>query len=256
MRCGFLFFVLIFFVFLNVVSAGASVLLSDQGTGVKFKSTGEVVGSADIRVEIYDNLINGSLVYSETFVGGIINGQWNLMLGENPAIPLVLEYGKRYYRDYKINGIDVDFRDYLGGVVEMQAFDSPIGTVPSAGHFVGKTNSSYTADLSFGNTSGYDAANKICYSEYLGSHLCSEFELIGAIAAMDISSVSFWEGAAWVFAGGAKYSPADTPANDCNGFTHGVPGSFLGTFWIFEKPNGGKSALGHCGNNFALACCR
>jgi hypothetical protein len=305
--------IVLFVLMIGFVSAAAPVALSDQGTGVKYKSSGAVVVSADIRVEIYDAAVGGNLIYSETFVGGISNGNWNLMLGENPAIPLYLDYGKQYYRDYAIAGIDVDFRDYLNAVIERQMFFSPLGTVPGSGVFVGKTSNSYSADLGYtytgavtqqnitvevvvnqtlenqtffnatsglnetievlinvtenqtvlqnvssGNvtTSGYDAANRICFEDFKGAHLCSEFEMVGAISALNFDLLSSWDGAAWVYAGGAKYSPADTPANDCNGFTHGSAGSFLGTFWLFEKPNGGKSALGHCGNSFALACCR
>lgn len=247
-----LFFIILF---ISIVSASVPVIFSDQGTGIRMKSSGDLVSSADIMVEIYDDLNFGNLVYLEIFPNGIIDGKWNLMLGENPFNPLMLDYGKKYYRDYSINEQDVDFRDYEGNVVERQGFVSAFGGVSGSGYFLGKTNSTYSANLVFENTSGYDAGNKICSSEFLGSHMCSEFEMIGSISIGEFLNMSSWEGAAWVVAGGAKFSPADTPANDCNGLTHGVAGNFLGTFWLFEKPNGGKSALGHCGNSFALACC-
>lgn len=251
----FLFFCVFLFM-ISFVLAAAPVYLADQGTGVKSKSTGQEISSASITVSIYDDEVAGSLVYTEMFATGIQNGNWNLILGEDPSNPLYLDYGKKYFRDYSIGGIDVDFRDYQGNVIERQPFFSSLGTIPGSGAFVGRTNSTYTATLSFGNTTGYDAANQICSSEFFGSHLCTEFEIIGSISLFDLSLISDWTGVGWVSAGGAKFSPADTPANDCNGFTHGVPGTFLGTFWIFEKPNGGKSALGHCGNDFSLACCR
>lgn len=251
-------FLRIFFVFMLMIPfvlASVPVTFSDQGTGVRLKSSGDLIPSADIMVQIYDDLNDGDLIYSEIFIDGIIDGKWNLMLGSNPANPLRLEYGKRYYRDYSINGVDVDFRNSEGNVVERQLFVSAFGGVSGSGYFLGKTNSTYAADFVFENTSGYNAANEICSSEYFGSHLCSQFEIIGSIAMYNFLTMDSWTGAAWVTAGGAKYSPAETPANDCNGFTHGVAGGFLGTFWLFEKPNGGKSALGHCGNTFALACC-
>lgn len=244
------------FLFLGFVSSIAPVALSDQGTGVRVKSTGSLVQSGSIRVEIYGSLNGTDLIYSESFPSGIQGGRWNLMLGGNPSNPLFLDFGKIYYKDYSINGVDVDFRDYAGNLVERQFFVSPVGTVPGAGYFVGKTNYTTTGNFEFNSTSGYDAANKLCSDRYYGSHLCSEFEIVGSIGSLNISSFDDWLGTAWVSAGGAKYSPAETPANDCDGFSHGVPGGFLGTFWIFEKPNGGKSALGHCGNDFALACCR
>lgn len=245
-----------FLFFISFSLAAAPVYLADQGTGVKSKSTGQEIASASITVSIYDDSTSGNLIYSEAFSNGVQNGNWNLILGEDPANPLYLDFGKKYFRDYSINGIDVDFRDYEGNIIERQPFFSSLGTVPGAGFFIGKTNLTYTANVVYSNSTGYDAANKICSSEYYGSHLCTEFEMIGSISSGNISSISDWNGVSWVSAGGAKFSPAETPANDCNGFTHGVPGNFLGTFWIFEKPNGGKSALGHCGNDFALACCR
>ena len=49
------------------------------------------------------------------------------MLGENTSNPLSLEFGKTYYKDYKINGQDLNFTDYQGNIVDRRFFYSPLG---------------------------------------------------------------------------------------------------------------------------------
>ncbi len=122
--------------------------------------------------------------------------------------------------------------------------------------FVGLTAGTYTGDIDNGSLSGYDAANNICNTEFEGSHMCLEGEVINTIYASNISAIGNWTGTAWINAGGAKYAPASLPVNDCNGWRHGAAGTYLGNFWIFEKPNGGSGAVVNCGSLKALACCR
>ncbi len=244
---------------LVVIGASSQVMLYDSGIGVIDKSTGAIVSSADITIDIYDSMNGGNLIYTETFPGGIVNGNWNILLGENPSNRLYLDNGKAYYRDYTINGKNLDFVSYDGSVVGRQIFYSSLGTVPGGGKFLGKTSTLYTANLNYNNNGssiyGYTAGNAICNSEYKGSHLCSQNEIIGSISYLDISNHSSWDGAAWISAGGAKYSPAQVPVNDCNGFKHGASGTFLGSFWIFNRDNGGVGGIGTCANNIPLACC-
>jgi hypothetical protein len=118
-------------ILLNNLSASLNVSLSDQGSNVKEKSTGNLV-NGNLKVYVYDNLTGGNLIYSETFTNAIINGSWNVMLGANPANLLSLEYGKKYYRDYEINGVNIDFTDYLGNTVGRQFFYSPLGDISGA----------------------------------------------------------------------------------------------------------------------------
>ncbi len=124
------------------------------------------------------------------------------------------------------------------------------------GVFVGQTTNNYTGSLSSGGDTGYKAANALCDNDFPGSRLCTQTELIHSIAQLDISAIADWTNAAWIASGGAKYSPAVVPANDCNGFTHGVPGDYLGSFWMFDQTDGGAGGLGHCGNTIPLACCQ
>ncbi len=88
------------FVLLSTVSVfGAlDVSLSDQGTEVLNKSSGELLSQGDLTVEVWDALTDGNLIYNETFADGIVNGSWNVMLGENSSNPLSLEFGKVYYK--------------------------------------------------------------------------------------------------------------------------------------------------------------
>ncbi len=115
----------------SAVFGTLNVSLSDQGTGVSDKVAGELLASGNLTVEIYDSLTDGNLVYNETFENAIVNGSWNVMLGENASNPLALEYGKVYYRDYSINGEDVSFTNLTGDAVGRQFFYSPLGDVGS-----------------------------------------------------------------------------------------------------------------------------
>ena len=120
--------------------ASMNVALSDQGSGVKTKSTGAALLTGNLTVLIYDALTSGTLVYNETYTNAIVNGSWNVMLGENGSNPLTLNFSKVYYKDYTINGEDTDFKNMTSGAtVERQFFFSALGSVGSediqAGNF-------------------------------------------------------------------------------------------------------------------------
>jgi len=129
MKKTLVFFFLMALFFMITEASSMNVSLSDQGTGVKLVSDGQLVDNGNLTVSIYDNETGGNLVYSETFVNAINRGAWNVMLGENSSNPLDIDYGRIYYKDYSINGVDVDFYDYLGNTVERQFFYSPLGTI-------------------------------------------------------------------------------------------------------------------------------
>ncbi|MEK9184850.1 MAG: hypothetical protein AAB866_01645, partial [Patescibacteria group bacterium] len=111
----------------NFTLASLNVALSDQGTEVRTKSTGALVVSGNLEVTVYDDPASGNLIYNETFTNAISNGTWNVMLGEAAVLPL--EFGKTYWRDYKIKGEDVDFTLYNGSSVERRIFYSPLGDI-------------------------------------------------------------------------------------------------------------------------------
>ena len=126
----------------------------------------------------------------------------------------------------------------------------------NASYFYNKTPVSYKGNFSSGGFVGYRAGHDICSQAFAGSHLCYESELMLTIDQGNISNITSWEGSAWIMTGGAKFSPADVPVNDCDGFTHGVADSYLGSFWIFNQTDGGSGGVGHCANEIPLACCK
>src|SRR3989339_96382 len=99
---------LIFFIFviplINFIFA-TPVLLSDQGTDLKLVSTGELLSTGNITIYIYDSVTGGSLIYSNLFINNITNGSWNVVINPN------LEYGKHYWKDYSVNGDNLNFSD-------------------------------------------------------------------------------------------------------------------------------------------------
>ncbi|MCW8965221.1 MAG: LamG domain-containing protein [Candidatus Pacearchaeota archaeon] len=114
---------------LTALISSTNVSLSDQGTQVIDKNTGDYLTLGDLQITIYDNLTAGNLIYSETFTSAIVNGSWNIIIGENTSNPLNLEYGKKYYKDYQINSLDINFTDYQGNSIPRQYFYSPLGEI-------------------------------------------------------------------------------------------------------------------------------
>ncbi len=124
----------------------------------------------------------------------------------------------------------------------------------SASVFVGKTTATYTGNL---GVNGYKSGNALCAADHTGSHLCSQAEILYTIETVaDLSTLTGWSGDVWMSTGGAKYSPADLPVNDCNGWTHGVGGTYLGSFWRTDTTTGGSGKVSNCGVSFNLACCK
>ncbi|MDK2849997.1 MAG: mucin9, partial [Candidatus Woesearchaeota archaeon] len=111
---------------LSSLSYAVKIELSDQGTSAKLN--GALI-NGDLTVYIYTTPTGGSPIWQETFTNAIKNGSWNVMLGQNPSNPLELEFGKKYYKDYSIDGTDVDFEDNSGTLQERLEFYSPLGYI-------------------------------------------------------------------------------------------------------------------------------
>ena len=175
MKRGLAFIFLI--ILIGFVSASLNVSLSDQGTNVKYKSNGSLV-EGDLGVFIYNASTGGNLIYSETFSDVISNGSWNIMLGESSSNPLMLEYGKVYYKDYSINGEDLDFTDSYGNIMERRFFYSPLGDINSE-----DINSS--ADLTVNNLYSSNNVSAITgFFSFLG-------DLTSRITSLFVQNINF-----------------------------------------------------------------
>lgn len=129
MKTNKLLFILNLVLTISFVSASLNVSLSNQGTNVTTKSTGDVLTLGDLQITVWDSLTGGNLIYNETFLNAIVGGAWNVMIGENSSNPLPLEFGKIYYYDYHIEGNDLNFTNYNGTEVGRQFFYSPLGDI-------------------------------------------------------------------------------------------------------------------------------
>lgn len=242
--------------FMTTVSAALNVSLSDQGTETRLKSTGELLELGSLTVTIWDSLTGGNLIYNETFENSIVNGSWNVMLGENTSNPLPLSFGEIYYRDYEINGDDLDFTNLTGDSVERQFFYSPLGDISDVylatnstfSPIIGYTNSTYDGNLTNGSLIGYAAGNAICGAEFSGSHFCLKSEVLKTIAN---GNYSFGD-TAW-FQNGPPGFTAN--ADDCNGWTTN-DNTYLGPFWNWDaNAQAGRAALTNCAQQKQLMCC-
>jgi len=150
---------LIFFLFaiflMNFLFA-TPVLLSDQGTDLKLVSTGELLSTGNITIYIYDSVTGGSLIYSNLFINNITNGSWNVVINPN------LEYGKNYWKDYSVNGDNLNF----SGNDRIQ-FQSPLGLINNASLFNFSLINSCVAGSSIRQV--YENGSVLCETDDTGS---------------------------------------------------------------------------------------
>lgn len=128
-----------------LVAASLPVQFTDQGSDAR--QGGTMVASADLTIEIWDNATGGNLLFNRTYANAIVNGSWNVIVNVS------LTYGEVYYKDYKIDGTDLDFDG-----AERLAWYSPLGDVPPA--MVNGTAATLTGNQTFdGGTLHIDAVN-------------------------------------------------------------------------------------------------
>lgn len=109
--------ILSLFLLVLLVSSAYAHLISDQGSNV-ITSNGTLLDFGNLTILIYTESNGGSLIFNTTVQNAIVNGSWNLMI--NPT----LEYGVSYWKDYEINGEDLDFDGN-----ERIEFQSPLGYI-------------------------------------------------------------------------------------------------------------------------------
>ena len=105
-------------------TSATAVLLSDQGTDVKEISTGNNLALGNLTILVYTASTGGAPLYNYTFANAIINGSWNVMTNSS------LEYGNSYWKDYEINGENLNF----SGADRLE-FQSPLGLINNASYF-------------------------------------------------------------------------------------------------------------------------
>lgn len=112
------YFLFVFVVFFLAFSS--AVIFYDQGTDV-VNSSGVTLENGSIEIYIYDASSGGNLVYNKNVSSGIINGSWNIKIEPD------LEYGKLYYKDYVVEGDNLNF----SGEDRIE-FQSPSGLINNA----------------------------------------------------------------------------------------------------------------------------
>ncbi len=95
--------ILALFSFIISINSASAILLTDLGVDAQNVSSGALLTTGDLNIQIWDNATGGNMIYNYTFVSAITNGSWNVVI--DPTI----EYGKFYWKDYAINGEDLDY---------------------------------------------------------------------------------------------------------------------------------------------------
>ena len=94
---GIALFILLVIIPLNVIGTA----LYDYGYNAK--NNGVIVTHGNLTLQIYSSATGGIQLYSNTFTNAIQNGKWNV------SFAATLNYSQVYYKDYKINGQDINF---------------------------------------------------------------------------------------------------------------------------------------------------
>ncbi len=110
-------FLLSLFFLFGFIGISSAHLMSDQGTNV-ILSNGTLLNYGNLTILLYVDSSGGIPLFNTTIQNAIVNGSWNLMI--NPT----LEYGISYWKDYEINGEDLDFDGN-----ERLEFQSPLGYI-------------------------------------------------------------------------------------------------------------------------------
>ncbi len=126
----------------------SSHLISDQGTNV-ITQNGTLLDYGNLTIYLYSESSGGNLIFSSTTENAIVNGSWNIMI--NPT----LEYGISYWKDYEINGENLNFDGN-----DRIEFQSPLGYI----------NNFSFINLSLVNSCPVGTAIRFIYSN--GSVIC------------------------------------------------------------------------------------
>ncbi|MFA6073270.1 MAG: hypothetical protein WC758_04105 [Candidatus Woesearchaeota archaeon] len=123
--------VLLFLFALMIITINAKINIATQnlmGLQGDVNLEGVPVQTGNLTVLIWNQSTGGQLIYNSTsdYLNSIIEGRFDVMLG-NGTQELILEYGKIYYMDLRVNNQDLDFDG-----IERRAFQSNVGNITSA----------------------------------------------------------------------------------------------------------------------------
>ncbi len=217
-----------------------------------------------------------------TFIKGIFeDGSGNVGIGAEPSAGLKLDVTG------KLGATDLCDED--GGLCrdlsDKYAFAAPRGA------FVGKTTATTDGSAVSNGLAGYAAANDICNTEFVGTHLCSMSEIVATISTVSVweevaiagacptpSDYTFyantlgdtndngtaevgefcvftgWTGSAWVNGGASKYAVTTVHVDDCEGWTYDVGADHRGNFWNFDAGTVGTTSPKNGGAGGVTAC--
>jgi len=271
--------IFIFIIFLTPVSLypiyAAEPLEQFTFQGILKDTNGYLItATKDITLQIYTVFTDGSPVWSEDYDDvSVSDGLFALYAGSQNAFSNALNFTNALY-------LELIIKDSDGANAEILFPRLQIGAVPFAlsasrasadfdlnkynlvngtdlfAFFHNKTTTTYNGNLVSNGMTGYLAGNDICNTEFSGTHMCTEAEIILTLNEDYVTSTPAWSGTAWVITGGTKYSSAEILlVNDCNGFTHGIPNTYLGSYWQFSQTGGGVGSVAHCASIMQLACC-
>jgi len=124
MKVKSLLFINLLFLFIFSLSVNAGYLVSNEAQGVRYNGT---LVNGNVKIDIYDNMTGGSIVYSQTFTGAVVDGSWSVTLGEDSELNLTMN--NNYFIDYTINGIDIDWYLNNGSTTERVEWTAPVGDI-------------------------------------------------------------------------------------------------------------------------------
>jgi len=161
--------------------------------------------------------------------------------------------------DYMNNqtGTDCDAGNYSYGVNAdgtLKCRDDLQGAAGSGvAYFINYTPITTTGNITNGTLKGYPAANQICNSYYVGSHMCTADEVLNNINA-NLSNQNYT--ATFRMSEIAPGYLAN--ANDCEGWTSAAS-AYLGSIWVGSTSHAntyGSGSLVSCSAARAIGCCK
>lgn len=169
--------------FTQFVSATMNVSLWDEGTDVRIIANGKVLNGGFLQLFIYDQSIGGNLIWEGNWTNAINNGSWNVMISN-----ISLEYGKEYWKNYKINYDEIDFNG-----VDRLSFFSPLGDINET-YLVRNINLTNATGYGLGNINGIIALLlNITNLQTSNNSLYTRVDTInGTVANLLTSNTSIW----------------------------------------------------------------